>query len=179
MFCDRMDVEKLQRVPLSVFRHCETFRKFVFSPKGPPSTATKMLTISEVSPRFSVPGACASGPRRATRSIFFGFSIFEYCKLALGSPFAIFETCIWRRLGLVPACLTLSGSPTRSYHRQFVNSFCTFNQQLLRSDSQMLFKGHCHVLCTHNWFSIQAKNDTFSLQEKFPISNGIVTSICN
>ena len=41
---------KFQRFPLSVFRHCETFfRKFVFSPKGPPSTATKMLTISEVS----------------------------------------------------------------------------------------------------------------------------------
>ena len=26
------------------------FRKFVFSPKGPPSTATKMLKISKVSP---------------------------------------------------------------------------------------------------------------------------------
>ena len=38
MFCDRMDVEKPQRVPLSVFRHCETlarqsvlfFEKFSF-----------------------------------------------------------------------------------------------------------------------------------------------------
>ena len=27
MFCDRMDVEKPQRVPLSVFRHCETLAR--------------------------------------------------------------------------------------------------------------------------------------------------------
>ena len=53
-----------------------------------------MLTISEVSPLL------------ARHSVhFFGFSIFEYCKLTLGSPFAIFEPWIWRRLGPVPACL--------------------------------------------------------------------------
>ena len=40
MFCDRMDVEKRQRVPLSIFRHCESFfLKIVFSPKGPPSSS--------------------------------------------------------------------------------------------------------------------------------------------
>ena len=51
VFCDRMHVEKPQSVPLSVFWHCETFfRKFEFSPEGPPSTATKLLTISEKSP---------------------------------------------------------------------------------------------------------------------------------
>ena len=102
LFCDRMDVEKPQRVPLPLFRPCEAFRKVVFSPKGPPSTAIKMLTISEVSPPFSAPGA--SGPRRATRSNVFGFLICEYCKLTLGSPFAIFEPWIWRRLEPVPAC---------------------------------------------------------------------------
>ena len=66
----------------------------IFSPNGPPFKFfwTKMLTISEVSP-FSAP----LGP-------FFAFSIFEYCKLTLGSPFAIFEPWIWRRLGPVPAC---------------------------------------------------------------------------
>ena len=57
--------------PLSIFWHCETFfRNFVFfSSKGAPSTATKMLTSSEVS-AFSAPGARASVPRRATRSTF-------------------------------------------------------------------------------------------------------------
>ena len=49
-----------------------------------------------------------NGPRRATRSIFFAFSIFVSCKLTLGSPFAIFEPWIRRRLGPVPACLILS-----------------------------------------------------------------------
>ena len=41
--------------------------------------------------------------KRATRFIFFAFSIFEYCKLTLGSPFAIFEPWIWLRIGPVPA----------------------------------------------------------------------------
>ena len=36
MFCDRMDVEKPQRVPLSVFRHCETFFLNFFISKGFP-----------------------------------------------------------------------------------------------------------------------------------------------
>ena len=80
------------------------FENLFFFSKGPPSTATKVLTISEVSAPFSASRARASGPRRATRSIFFGFSIFEYCKLTLGSPFTIFEPRIWRRLGPVPAC---------------------------------------------------------------------------
>ena len=92
MFCDRMDVEKPQRLPLSVIRHCETFlRKFVFLQRVPPSTATKMLTISEVSP-FSAQGARGSGPR-ATLGPFFAFSIFEYSKLNL-----------WRRLEPVSTC---------------------------------------------------------------------------
>ena len=131
MFCDRMDVEKPKRVPLSVFRHCQTFflkffslqrvplqffdilqqngclkirkgppfcfsalrlffENMFFRETGPPSTATKILTLSEVSPRsvlhhhrppppppevapFSVPGARVSGPRRATRSTFLVF----------------------------------------------------------------------------------------------------------
>ena len=67
MFCDRMDVEKPQRVP-----------PFSFSALWD----------------FSAPGARASEPRRATRSIFLvcnffkknffeKFSIFEYCKRIL------------------------------------------------------------------------------------------------
>ena len=91
MFCDRMDVEKPQRVP-----------PFSFSALWD----------------FSAPGARASEPRRATRSIFlvcnffkknfsknfrFSSTVKEY--LTLGSLFAIFEPWIWRRLGPVPACL--------------------------------------------------------------------------
>ena len=33
---------------------------------------------------------------------FFAFSIFEYLIMTIGSPFAIFEPWIWRRLGPVP-----------------------------------------------------------------------------
>ena len=88
MFCDRMDVEKPQRVP-----------PFRFS------------ALWDV----SAPGARTSEPRRATRSIFlvcnffkkkfsknfrFSTTVKEY--LTLGSLFAIFEPWIWRRLGPVP-----------------------------------------------------------------------------
>ena len=83
--------------PLSVFRHCETFfRKFIPSPKGPP------FNCDENVDNFG------SGPRLATRFIFFAFSIFEYCKLTFGCPFAIFELWIWRQLGPVPACLVFA-----------------------------------------------------------------------
>ena len=49
------------------------------------------------------------------------FSIFEYCKSTLGSPFAIFEPWIWRRLGPVPACLVkLRKSKVRNSQLQFL-----------------------------------------------------------
>ena len=65
-----------------------------FSPKGPPFNCDKNVD------NFG------SVPLLARQSVhFFGFSIFEYCKLTPGSPFAIFEPWIWRRLGPVPACL--------------------------------------------------------------------------
>ena len=95
--------------PLSVFRHCETFfRKFVFSPKGPsPLQLQQKCCQFRKCPPFSAPGGRPSGPRRATRFMFFAFLIFEFCKLTLGSPFAIFEPWIWRRLGPVPACSSI------------------------------------------------------------------------
>ena len=78
-FCDRMDVKKSPRVPLSVFRHCETCFENVFSPKGPFNCDKNVDNFR-------------SAPLLARHSAhFFGFSIFEYCKLTLGSPFAIFE----------------------------------------------------------------------------------------
>ena len=41
MFCDRMDVEKPQMVPLLVFGHCETFfLKFLSLQKVPPSVSS-------------------------------------------------------------------------------------------------------------------------------------------
>ena len=89
--------------PLSVFRLCETFRKFVFSPKGPPFNCDKNVDNFGSVPLLARQGLALAGPG-APLGPFFGFSIFEYCKLTLGSPFAIFEPWIWRRLGPVPAC---------------------------------------------------------------------------
>ena len=110
MFCDRMDVEKPQRVP-----------PFSFS------------ALWDV----SAPGARASEPRRATRSSFlvcnffkkkfsknfrFSTTVKEY--LTLGSLFAIFEPWIWRRLGPVPACFVFSQkfllSPKGPSHLHFL-----------------------------------------------------------
>ena len=95
LFCVRMDVGKSRKVPPFSFFGTEIFfRKFVFSPKGPPFNCDKNVD------NFG------SVPLLARHSVHFSvFSIFEYCKLTLGSPFAIFEPLIWRRLGPVPACL--------------------------------------------------------------------------
>ena len=91
--------------PLSVFRHCETFfRKFVFSPKGPPFNCDENVDNFGSVSLLARQGLAPAGPG-APFDPFFGFSIFEYCKLTLGCPFAIFEPWIWRRLGPVPACL--------------------------------------------------------------------------
>ena len=127
LFCDRMDVGKPQRIPLSAFRHCETFFLKLFSPKGPPSvclifTTEWVFKIPKGSPLFfgivrlseilfflqRVPPSTATKMltiSSAPLGPFFGFSNFEYCKLTLGSPFVIFEPWVWRRLGPVPACL--------------------------------------------------------------------------
>ena len=83
MFCYRMDVEKPQRFTFQFFGIVRLFFYFFFS------LARQGLALA-------CPGA-PLGP-------FFGFLIFEYCRLTLGSPFAIFEPCIYRRLGPVPAC---------------------------------------------------------------------------
>ena len=105
MFCDRMDVEKPQRVPpFSFFGIVRFFpeneKKFFFNffmfcdrmdvekPQRVPPFSFSALWD------FSAPGARASEPRRATRSIFLvcnffkknffeKFSIFEYCKRIL------------------------------------------------------------------------------------------------
>ena len=93
------------RPHFNFFRHCETFFESPFNFFG---TFQCFLALWDFFSKFfflfSAPGARTSGPRRATRSNFFDFSIFEYCKLTLGCPFAIFEPWIWRRLGPVPAC---------------------------------------------------------------------------
>ena len=94
MFCDRMDVEKPQRVP-----------PFSFSALwdvSEPRRATRSIFL-----------VC-----NFFKKIFEKFSIFDFCKkeyLTLGSLFAIFEPWIWRRLGPVPACFHLS-LPTRPFY---------------------------------------------------------------
>ena len=91
MLCDRMDVEKPQRVPLSVFRHCETLARqglALASPGAP------------LGPIFLV---CIFFKKNFFFKKFrFSSTVKEY--LTLGSLFAIFEPWIWRRLGPVPAC---------------------------------------------------------------------------
>ena len=92
---------KIPKGPPLSFSALRLFENLFFSLKGPPFNCDKSVgNFGSVLP-FSAPGARASGPRRATRSIFL---LFEYCKLKHGSPFAIFEPWIRRRLGPVPAC---------------------------------------------------------------------------
>ena len=112
MFCDRMDVEKPQRVPSFSFSALwDFYSKICFFSKGIPLQLRQKCWQFRKCPPFSAPGARASGPRRATRSIFwvifsknfrFSSTVKEY--LTLGSLFAIFEPWIWRRLGPFPAC---------------------------------------------------------------------------
>ena len=90
MFCDRMDVEKPQRVPLSVFRHCET--------------------LARQSVHFLV---CNFFKKKISKNFQFSTTVNEY--LTLGSLFAIFEPWIWRRLGSVPACFSISPSQLCSH----------------------------------------------------------------
>ena len=110
LFCDIIDVEKSQRVPpFSFFRHCEIFSENKnFSPSNFLMFCDRMDVEKPQRAPLSVFRHCETFFLKffslARHSVhFFGFSIFEYCKLTLGSPFAIFELWIWRRLGPVPA----------------------------------------------------------------------------
>ena len=89
MFCDRMDVEKPQRVPLSVFRPCETLARQGLALAGPGEPLGPFLVCNFFKNRIFEK---------------FSSTVKEY--LTLGSLFAIFEPWIWRRLG--PACLIYS-----------------------------------------------------------------------
>ena len=61
-FCGKIDVEKYQKVPLSVFfRNCKTFVQFCFSPKGHPSIFL-MICDRRDEKCQSVPLAPQSGP---------------------------------------------------------------------------------------------------------------------
>ena len=60
-FCGRMDVEKYQKAPLSVFFGIETFFQFCFSPKGPPFNFL-MICDRRDEKCLSVPLARQSGP---------------------------------------------------------------------------------------------------------------------
>ena len=130
-----MDVGKSQRVPLSVFSALwDFFPKIkIFPPFNFLRFATKHLQLRQKCsqfrkcPPFSAPGARTSGPRRSTQSIFFGFSILQYCKLTLGSPFATFEPWIWRRLGPVPACFLICCNRMDVIKSQRVPRFTVFD----------------------------------------------------
>ena len=103
-FATEWMLENPKRSSLSVFRHCETFfRKFVFSSKGPLFNCDKNVDNFGSVPLLACLGLALAGPG-APLGPFFGFLIFKYCKLTLGSPFANFEPWTWRRFGRVPAC---------------------------------------------------------------------------
>ena len=96
MFCDRMDVEKPQRVPLSVFRHCETLA------------------------RHSVHFLSIFFEKIIFKKFRFSITVKEY--LTLGSLLAIFEPWIWRRLGPVPACFRSSRLHFRYHHLHTIST---------------------------------------------------------
>ena len=99
-----MDVEKPKGSPFQFIGIVRlSFENFVFSPKGPPFNCDKNVDNFGSVPLLARQGLALAGPG-APLGPFFGFSVFEYCKLTLGSPLAIFEPWIWRRLGPVPAC---------------------------------------------------------------------------
>ena len=67
MFCDRMDVEKPQRVPLLVFRHCETLARQGLALAGPGAPLGPFFWVCNFFGKF----------------FFQKISIFEYCKRVL------------------------------------------------------------------------------------------------
>ena len=88
MLCDRMDVEKPQRVP--------------------PFSFSALWDVSApLGPIFLV---CNFFKKKFSKNFRFSTSVKEY--LTLGSLFAIFEPWIWLRLGPVPACSFLYLSMT-------------------------------------------------------------------
>ena len=111
----------LQRVPLHLRQKCWQFRKC---------------------PPFSAPGARVSGPRHATRSTFFGFSIFEYCKLTLEPVPAC---CHVTNNSLIQNCLQVSVA--------LIASFTTFKIRSLnfRISNYWLFWSY-QTRATRSWF---------------------------
>ena len=127
MFCDRMDVEKAQRVPLSVFfgivrffpendNFCFLHFFYVLRQNGcwktskPLSVFRHCETLARQGLALASPGAplgpffwvCNFFEKFFFKKFRFSSTVKEY--LTLGSLFAIFEPWIWRRLGPVPAC---------------------------------------------------------------------------
>ena len=118
LFCDRMDVGKSQRSPLSIlfgtvrfFSENISFSLLQFFDvlRQKPFNCDKNVDDFGSVPLPARQGLALAGPG-APLCPFFEyviFSIFGYCKreyLTLGSLFAIFEPWILRRLGPVPAC---------------------------------------------------------------------------
>ena len=85
-----MDVEKPQRVPLSVFWHCETLARQGLALANPGAPLGPIFLVRNF---FK---------KKIFKKLRFSSTVKEY--LTLGSLFAIFEPWIWRRLGPVPAC---------------------------------------------------------------------------
>ena len=93
--------------PFSVSALWDYFLKNCFFSRGSPLQLRQKCWQFRKCPLLARQGLALAGPG-ASLGPFFAFSIFEYCKLTLGSPFAIFEPWIWRRLGPIPACYVLT-----------------------------------------------------------------------
>ena len=109
MFCDRMDVAKTQRAPLSVFSALLNFFPKKNSSKGSPRQFFDVLqqwmfgNLKE-SPLSSRKESALGhlGLSKVFRNSFCEFDTLSF--LTLSYPFAIFEPQIWRRLMPFPAC---------------------------------------------------------------------------
>ena len=108
-----MDVEKPQRAPLSVFRHCETLARqglAVASPGAP------------LGPFFLV---CNFFKKKISKNFRFSTTVNEY--LTLGSLFAIFEPCFNFRFLLLVAHIFFT-----VFFQQFMSTVFDLNGPSIR-----------------------------------------------
>ena len=91
LFCDRMDVGKSQNPPPFQFFFGTVkffFENLFFSLKGPPFNCDKNVDNFGSVPLLARQGLALAAPGAPLGPFFFDFSILDYCKLTLGSPFA-------------------------------------------------------------------------------------------
>ena len=151
--------------PLSFSALWDFFFENLFSLRRVPLQLRQKLWQFWKCPPFNASGACASGPRRATWFIFFAFVVFQYCKLTLGSLFAIFEPWIRRRLGPVPTCCFSLEVVSRRSFSENVRILLLIRQQKLPTPTTTIVTKVLHQLstilqCCRNFLKRTSQNQT-------------------